>query len=64
MKRIKLTEKEYNQAVNRAFLEGYEQGKRDGRREAIGEKVTPNMLREFLGLPKIEKEKGRCKANS
>ena len=24
MKRMKLTEQEYNQAVNRAFMEGYE----------------------------------------
>ena len=54
MNRMKLTEQEYNQAVNRAFMEGYEKGKIEGRREAIEEKVTPNMLREFLGLPKIE----------
>ncbi len=53
MKRIKLTEKEYNQEINRAFLEGYERGKKDGKREAIEQKVSINMLREYLGLPVI-----------
>lgn len=54
MKRIKLTEKEYNQQINRAFLEGYELGKKDGKRESIEQKVSRNMLREYLGLPIIQ----------
>lgn len=49
-----LSEKEFNAAVNKAYLEGYEAGKRDGFRNAVERKVTPNMLREYLGLPKIE----------
>lgn len=54
MKRIKLTEKEYNQQINSAFLEGYELGKKDGKIESIEQEVSMNMLRKHLGLPIIQ----------
>lgn len=58
MKKIKLTEREFNAAVNTAYMDGYNKGKSHGRREAIGEKVTPNMLRKYIGLPPINNNTG------
>lgn len=37
-----------------AFLEGYEQGRKDKEIEMIFATVTPNMIREAFGLEHIE----------
>lgn len=39
--------------INAAFLDGYNSGKKDGYYEAYEKKITPNELREFLGLMPI-----------
>lgn len=39
-----------------AFLQGYEQGRKDERMEMIFATVTPNMIREACGLEPIEGE--------
>lgn len=48
-----LTEKAYNAAINKAFLEGYEEGRKQGKGEALFEKNTVNQIREALGLCKL-----------
>lgn len=37
-----------------AFLEGYEQGRKDKEIEMIFATITPNMIREVCGLENIE----------
>lgn len=53
-----------NAEINKAFLDGYEAGKRDGYYEALKEKVTPNMLRQYLGLESINNEKEKKDENT
>lgn len=38
-----------------AFLQGYEQGRKDERMEMIFSTIAPNMIREACGLEPIEK---------
>ena len=40
----------------KAFAEGYKMGRDDGFREGASRKLTPNLIREYLGLPTINKE--------
>jgi hypothetical protein len=51
-----MSTKEYNAALNKAYLEGYKCGFDAGKQEAVMSKVTPNELRKTLGLPPITKE--------
>lgn len=41
--------------LTKAFAEGYEQGYKMGRQDAIWTKINPNLLRELLGLQPIDK---------
>lgn len=45
------------QIKTQAYIEGYEQGRKDERLEIIYTTVTPNMIREACGLEPIKKEK-------
>ena len=49
-----------NKRVNEAFIQGYERGKKDGERDAISRKYTPNQVREILGLPPIDGLSAKC----
>ena len=41
--------------LTRAYMEGYEQGRKDEKIVMVSEKMTPNMIREALGLEPVEK---------
>jgi hypothetical protein len=41
--------------LTRAYMEGYEQGRKDERLVMVSEKMTPNTIREALGLETVEK---------
>jgi hypothetical protein len=47
---------EKNAEINKVFLEGYLKGIEEGRRQIIQSKITPNMLREYLGLEPLKKK--------
>lgn len=55
MKKIKLTEQEYDAALLKEYLKGYKEGFRYGKKIGFSKQLTPNDIRELLGLPKIEK---------
>lgn len=44
---------ERNAAVNRAYMQGYERGKKEGEEAAIFKKHTTNDIRAALGFPPI-----------
>lgn len=41
--------------LTRAYMEGYEQGRKDEKIVMVSEKMTPNMIMEALGLEPVEK---------
>ena len=51
-----ISRKELNKIENRAFLRGYDAGKRDGEYEGLMKQYSPNDIRRILSLPPIEKE--------
>lgn len=53
---IILSNKQYNAELNKVFLEGYERGKEEGKRENLYARVTPNELRRLLGLDELKGE--------
>ena len=53
-RKIKLSEKELNAKVNRAYMEGYTLGYETGQRDALFRRLTPNMIRNILDLPIIK----------
>lgn len=48
--------KDYNAALNNAYLIGRKDGVIEGKREALFEALTPNEIRELLGVPRIEEK--------
>lgn len=49
-----VTDKNYNAALNKAFLDGYRQGLAEGKREKILSSFTTNEIRELFGLDPID----------
>lgn len=49
--------------INKAFLEGYERGKREGETNALLSDFSLNQIREILGLQKIEEKSVKQKGN-
>lgn len=47
---------EIKKEKTKAFYEGYKRGHTDGFYEGVSSKITPNLIREYLGLPPINKE--------
>lgn len=41
--------------LTRAYMEGYERGRKDEKLAMVSEKITPNMIREAFGLESVEK---------
>lgn len=52
--KYKEMEEQIAEESNRAFSRGYELGKFSGYQRCVQEKVTPNMLREYLGLQPMD----------
>lgn len=44
---------EYERHISKAFALGYAHGYAEGRKDAIWSRLTPNMIREAIGLPPI-----------
>lgn len=53
---IVISKKDYDAAINKAFMEGYKLGLQAGRQEGLMAKITPNELRKYLGLEPLKGE--------
>ena len=53
---VVMTTKEYNAALNNAYLKGYQTGLSTGRREGLMSRCTPNEIRKCLGLEPMTEE--------
>lgn len=53
-KMIKMSEKVFNEELNKAYLDGYKKGYESGVNDGILKKHTPNQLREIFDLPPIQ----------
>ena len=54
--RVVMSVKEYNAALNKAYLQGYQRGLSTGRQEGLMSRYTPNEIRKCLGLEPITEE--------
>ena len=61
VKKIKISKAELNQRLRQAFLDGYNEGRKDGKRLCLGQKITVGMIKEYLNL--LSKEENNNEAN-
>lgn len=55
-KKIVISKKDYDARIAKAFTEGYTLGHKAGRQEGLMAKITPNELRNYLGLGPLKGE--------
>lgn len=53
---IVISKKDYDATITKAFMEGYNLGLQAGRQEGLMAKMTPNELRNYLGLGPLKGE--------
>lgn len=56
-----ISKKELNARINKAYMEGYSNGKNAGRLEMLCEQNTLNQLRMAMGLEPIKEENDESK---
>lgn len=54
-----ISKKKYDAALNKAYIEGYELGRKTGAAEGFMDKHTMNHIREMFGLPPLAETDSR-----